>query len=115
MDHYITEFNLQQSRAQVRDYAVFMEKKGLGALNPFGMSRQLVVYITDRGCFALFIRGMGEFTEAWQLSDGDLTFSADGRLVEDSRTGRRFKFVRKYNNGPAANAGDFIRILQSSI
>ncbi|MBE6973947.1 MAG: hypothetical protein E7436_00425 [Ruminococcaceae bacterium] len=115
MDHYITEFNLQRSRAQVRDYAVFMEKKGLGALNPFGMSRQLVVYITDRGCYALFVRGMGEFTEARKLCDGDLTFSADGRLAACSQTGRRFKFIRKYNSGPAADAGDFVRLLQSSI
>lgn len=115
MDHYITEFRLQLGECQVKDYAVFLEKKqGLAALNPFGVSEQLVIYITDRGCYWLRIRGMGEFTEAKPVRRGDLLLTDGGTLVRCVRNDRLYRFARKFNNGTTANIGEFILAVQNA-
>lgn len=115
MDHYITEFRLQRGERQVKDYAVFLEKKqGLAALNPFGMSRQLVIYITDRGCYWLVVQGMGEFSEARPLRPEDLLLTDGGSMVRSVRDDRLYRFARKFSNGTASSIGEFALALQES-
>ncbi len=108
MDHYISEFINNMGNCDVKDYAVYLQKHtGLARFNPFASAEQLVVYITDRGCFCCRVQNMGEFTSPVSLRQARLQLSADGRRVSGIDNGRTYTFVRKYTNGAYASCDAF--------
>ena len=108
MDPYISAFINTMGNCVVKDYAVYLQKlTGLARFNPFAVSEQLVVYVTDRGCFCCRVQNMGEFTSPVSLQQARLQFSADGRKVSGIDNGRAYTFVRKCKNGVYASRDAF--------
>lgn len=103
MDHYIVEFNRRKEQCKVMDYFVYLEKKeGLAKFNPFASANQLVIYLTDKGCYFLQVQGMGIFTDPVKLeSDGhhQIAFEKNGRVVRSGIYGKLYSYIRKWNNG----------------
>lgn len=110
MDHYISELNKNMEGCSVYDYAVYMKKQsGFARFNPFAAVEQLVIYLTDRGCYCCHVRGMGEFTIPVTLERAGLSVSDDGRQVLSLDNDDRYAFTRKWKEGVYAGCEEFGR------
>ena len=108
MDHYISEFQNNMGTCEVLDYAVYMQKQtGFARFNPFASAQQLVVYVTNRGCYCCRIQSMGEFTRPVPVEQEGLQMSADGRQVFCTDTGKTFGYIRKCKGGAYASLDQF--------
>ena len=111
MDHYVSEFYKLMENCQVRDYAVFLEKKtGLSRINPFHVHEQLVVYITDKGTYGVRIRGMGEFGRPQRA--GDLVLWFEDKMLISDVLDRKYTFVRKWKDGCTDSYWDFVQVAE---
>lgn len=113
MDHYVSEFQKYMSTCTVSDYAVYMQKQtGFARFNPFASAQQMVVYVTDRGCYCCLIQGVGEFAQPVPLKTMGLQMSADGRLVTDVDHGKTFGYIRKCKSGAYASLDRFAAVVR---
>jgi len=113
MDHYIGEFQKYMGTCMVRDYAVYVQKeKGFARFNPFSVTQQMVIYITDRGCYCCLIQGLGEFTQPVSLEAMGLQISIDGRLATIADRDKVFGYVRKYKSGAYASPEQFAAVVR---
>ena len=108
MDQYVAEFYKMKDNCQVKDYAVFLEKKtGFQKLNPFHVHEQLVVYLTDKGVFASRVRGMGEFTHP--EPDYFLGLWLEDKCAISDALDKTYTFIRKWKDGCTDSYWDFFR------
>lgn len=113
MDHYVSEFYKNKEDCRVTDYAVYLEKKtGPARFNPFTSSDQMVIYLTDRGCFCSRVKNMGEFTMPVSLERAQLRMSEDGRMVHSLTENTVYAFVRKWKEGACASCADLSAAVQ---
>ena len=116
MDHYISELNKNMDNCNVHDYAVYMKKHtGFERFNPFAAAEQLVVYLTDRGCYCCHVRGIGEFTMPVTLERAGLSVSDDGRQVFGLDDHVRYAFTRKWKDGVYSGCGEFARACAKAV
>lgn len=108
MDYYISELNKNMDNCSVYDYAVYMKKHtGFARFNPFAIAEQLVVYLTDRGCYCCHVRNMGLFTMPETLDRLGLSVSANGNQVIGHKNDEVYTFVRKWKDGAYPNCEEF--------
>lgn len=108
MDYYVTELKKNMDNCTVYDYAVYMEKQsGFSWFNPFAVAKQLVVYLTDRGCYCCHVRGMGEFTMPETMERAGLRVHADGKQVSSYDDNVCYTFTRKWKEGVYSSCEEF--------
>lgn len=103
MDYYIERLYDSVSNCNVLDYSVYLEKKqGAEIFNVFSPNTQLVIYITDKGCYSLVVDGAGRFGPPER---GRFELSGDGKNARYK--GKNFKLSRKYGKGKYLSVQDF--------
>lgn len=108
MDYYVSEFNKNMESCVVLDYAVYMQKHtGFARFNPFACSEQLVVYLTEQGCYCCRVQDMGQFTLPVTLERAGLQISADGKRVCNVDNGNLYAYIRKWKDGKYASCDTF--------
>ena len=98
----------------MKDYGVYLEQHtGISRFNPFVSQEQLVLFLTDRGTYCVFVRGMGEFCEPTLAKNMEVTVV--GKKLFCGRRGKQYRFVRKWREGCCGDYAAFVENVQATV